>query len=47
MLGIMVVCALFLAVLVPLINSGHIVLVVLWMVLWLAGCVFAFVKAKK
>lgn len=47
MLGIMVACAVFLAVLVPLMNGGHIVLAVLWMVLWLAGCVAVFIKAKK
>lgn len=47
MLLIMVACAIFLLGFVPLLNGGHIVLAVLWMVLWLAGCVVVFIKAKK
>ena len=47
MLKIMVACGVFLLGFVPLINGGHIVLAVLWMVLWLAGCVVGFIKAKK
>ena len=47
MLGILVACGLFLAGFVPLINSGHIVLAVLWMLLWVAGCVFVIVRKKK
>ena len=47
MLWILVACALFLLGFVPLMNGGHIVLAVLWMLLWLAGCVVVFIKAKK
>lgn len=47
MLGIMVACALFLLGLVLLMKASQIVLAVLWMALWIAGCIVAFIKAKK